>query len=242
MEYKYTDHDNYEDFSSGRVLHGVAGVPNFPVRLGNEIYRRCRSYCPKKDKLMIYDPCCGGGYLLSVLGFLNPEIETLVGSDIDYKMLEVAEKNLSLLSKDGLLKRESELRNLYELYQKTSHKEALESLERFKDRNQICKKRIFKADCTQSTLRELSEFGKEETPDIIITDVPYGNLVKWSGKEQQNHIADKMVLSLESISGPGTILAVISDKNQKICCQRWTRLEKQQIGKRRFEILQLNRD
>ena len=38
MEYKYAENGNYEDFSSGRVLYGGKGIPNFPVRLINEIF------------------------------------------------------------------------------------------------------------------------------------------------------------------------------------------------------------
>ncbi len=44
MEYKYCENGNFEDLASGRVIYGTPGVPNFPVRLGNEIYRRCVEY------------------------------------------------------------------------------------------------------------------------------------------------------------------------------------------------------
>lgn len=37
MEYLYCKNENFEDYSSGRVLHGGKGIPNFPVRLINEI-------------------------------------------------------------------------------------------------------------------------------------------------------------------------------------------------------------
>lgn len=37
MEYLYCKNENYEDYSSGRVLYGGKGIPNFPVRLINEI-------------------------------------------------------------------------------------------------------------------------------------------------------------------------------------------------------------
>lgn len=41
MEYKYIKNQNYEDFSSGRVLYHVGGNPTFPIRLSLEIYERC---------------------------------------------------------------------------------------------------------------------------------------------------------------------------------------------------------
>ena len=40
MEYLYSKNDNYEDFSSGHVIYGGKGIPNFPVRLLNEIFGR----------------------------------------------------------------------------------------------------------------------------------------------------------------------------------------------------------
>lgn len=67
----------------------------------------------------------------------------------------------------------------------------------------------------------------------IITDVPYGNLVEW---EQGKNSMDAMLEQLWRISHENTILAVCMDKKQKINCEKWERLEKQNIGKRKFEI------
>lgn len=49
MEYKFCENDNFEDYSSGRVLYRNRGIPNFPVRLINEIFRRCIYYCENKS-------------------------------------------------------------------------------------------------------------------------------------------------------------------------------------------------
>lgn len=99
MEYKYCENGNYEDFASGRVIYHANGVPNFPVRLVNEIYRRCLQYSNKKTGICLYDCCCRGGYSLTVLGLLNQQsISKVIASDIDIKMLEIANKNLSLLT------------------------------------------------------------------------------------------------------------------------------------------------
>lgn len=62
MQYKYCPNTNFEDLSSGRVIYSSSGVPNFPVRLLNEIFLRCVEYSEKKTHLNVYDPCCGGGY------------------------------------------------------------------------------------------------------------------------------------------------------------------------------------
>ena len=69
MEYLYCKDDNFQDFASGRVLYGGKGIPNFPIRLLLEIYGRALERSNKKEDLVIYDPCCGGGYSLRILGY-----------------------------------------------------------------------------------------------------------------------------------------------------------------------------
>lgn len=229
MEYKFCMDDNFEDLASGRVLYGNCGLPNFPVRLGNEIFRRCLQYTEKKEDVTVYDPCCGGGYFLTVLGFCNEGvIGKVIGSDIDEQMLAHARRNVSLLSKEGLENRKKELVDLYGRYQKQSHKEALDSLARLEEK--VCTSPatlIFQSDCTKKIKERI-------TPDIIITDVPYGNLVEWKGQEE--HPIEPMLEQLSLISHVDTVLCIIMDKKCKISTNEWKRVEKQNIGKRKFEI------
>lgn len=117
MEYRFSPKANYEDLASGRVLYHAKNIANFPVRLQAEIFCRAKQYLPRKTGLTVYDPCCGGGGSLATLGFLfNGEIGTLIGSDVDSGMISCAEKNLSLLSKEGLAARKEELKQWYEAY------------------------------------------------------------------------------------------------------------------------------
>ena len=228
MQYKYCDHENFEDYASGRVLYSAEGVANFPVRLVNEIFGYAREHSVKKRDLCVYDPCCGGGYSLTVLGLMNADvIRQIYGSDIDTKKVEVAKKNLALLSEDGMEKRYAELKALYDLYGKSSHADALESIGRLKKRmhGRIATE-IFVADCTQK-LPPLS-------PDIIITDIPYGNLVEWN--TESIHPLYDMLQQLASISHEDTVLAVSMDKKQSVIHPAWIRKKKQIAGKRKFEI------
>ncbi len=229
MEYKYCENRNYEDFASGRVLYHANGIPNFPVRLVNEIYRRCLQYSDKKTDICLYDCCCGGGYSLTVLGLLNQDsIEKIIASDIDNKMLEIADKNLSLLTKNGIVHRINEINSLYQQYHKDSHKGAIESAERIsalilKD----IEVQLFQANALQIDKMDIR-------PNIIFTDVPYGNLVQWKDGADQ---VDCLLDSLEEICGPDTIIAVSMDKSQKVKNNAsFKRLEKHNIGKRKFEI------
>ncbi len=228
MEYLYCKDENFEDFSSGRVLYGGKGIPNFPVRLLNEIFCRAKSYMNKSEDIVVYDPCCGGGYSLSVLGFFhNSVIGKLYGSDVDENMVVHAVKNTSLLTKYGLSKRREELEKLFAEFQKASHREAIDSCDKLSAmlRSEISTE-IFQADCTKSLPQIL--------PDIIITDVPYGKLVEWNEASLMN--LDEMMDRLWEISHEGCVLAVCIDKKQKCHSDKWIRVEKNNIGKRRFEI------
>ena len=229
MEYIYCNDGNFENYSSGRVLYGGNGIPNFPVRLINEMFGRAVHYLNKKNDLTIYDPCCGGGYSLTVLGFFHSaDIKKIYGSDIDKNMLEHAEKNLSLLKYKGLDERKQELSLLFETYHKSSHKDALQSVEILK--KQLVKpvhSEVFQADCTKS-LPHLDA-------DIIITDVPYGNLVDWDNGEGDS--LELMLDQLAHISNKEMILVISMDKKQKINTAEWNVLEKNNIGKRKFLIM-----
>lgn len=231
MEYKYTQNDNFEDFASGRVIYHMGGEPTFPVRLTLEIYERSLHYSNKKTDITVYDCCCGGAYLLTILGLLkNKSISGLYGSDIDPKSIKLAEDNLGLITNTGMNKRKNELETLYKQYGKSSHKEALESLERVKN---LISKEITASVFTQNVF-EISSL--PFIPDVIITDVPYGNMVEWNeGFGGINQMMD----ALAKICSPETILCICMDKKQKIQTDLFQRLEKQIIGKRKFEIYRM---
>ena len=228
MEYLYCEDANFEDFSSGRVLYGGSGIPNFPVRLLNEIFGRALSYSENRKDVVVYDPCCGGGYALTVLGlFYNDVILKVYGSDIDIGMVSHAKKNVSLLEREGLKQRKSELRTYYEQYGKESHRLAMDSCDKLGEmlQREIASE-IFEADCTKAL--------PEIAPDLMFVDIPYGNLVEWNDDSVVN--TDEMLEQLWKIAKDGAVLAVCMDKKQKCHSDKWQRVEKQNIGKRRFEI------
>lgn len=230
MEYRYGKNENYEDLSAGRVLYNVKGMTNFPVRLAQEIYGRCLQYSPKKSNICLYDCCCGGGYLLTVLGFLNQDtIGRIIGSDIDIEILDVAKKNLSLLSKEGMDKRILEIDQMIASYQKQSHIEAKQSAIKLKG---LIKTNI---DYEVFQCDALKAIDLKIRPDIIIADVPYGNIVSWEGNEE--NVIDKLLDALYKVSSSDTIIGLCMNKKQKIRNEKFASLEKQQIGKRRFQIL-----
>ena len=74
----------------------------------------------------------------------------------------------------------------------------------------------------------------EIQPDIIITDVPYGNLVNWNDNE--GNAVDRLLDSLYEICSSDTVIGLCLNKQQRVRNEKFMRLERQQIGKRRFEI------
>jgi tRNA G10 N-methylase Trm11 len=238
MQYKYCDDGSFEDFASGRVIIHKPGFTNFPVRLAQEIFCRCLFYLKDKTKLCLYDPCCGSGYMLTVLGLLNYDIiETVVASDCDDGALETAERNLRLLTVPGMNERIRHLLGLHAQFNKASHLQAAESAERLK--SLIIKGReintlTFNADILSENILKYNNF----RADIVFTDIPYGNLVPWQKEEGRhtNHLLENLLPILK----PDSVVAVCANKQQAIHSDKFIRKEKQKIGKRKFEIFKLH--
>ncbi|MDR1616037.1 MAG: hypothetical protein LBR98_03410 [Syntrophomonadaceae bacterium] len=235
MVYKFFQKDNYEDFSSGRVISHKSKSPNFPVRLAGEIFCRCLEHINKTNNLCIYDPCCGSAYLLTVLGFLfNEKISAIYASDIEKEFADFARNNLSLLSINGLEKRKNNLMELIKKYNKQSHIAALNSLNRI---SEYIKHEI-KADIFITDILNKNSLGnKMFCSDIVITDVPYGSLVTWSDKTNDpiNILLDTII----PIINKNTIIAIIHNRNQKISNAQYNRADKFKAGHRVVEIMRL---
>lgn len=240
-KYKYTSAEkNYEDYASGRVLYGVRGATNFPVRLGSEIFQHCTAYLKGKGKqgpYRIYDPFCGVAYSLTTLGFLHgKEIESIAASDIDGRILEFADKNLSLLSSEGLEKRIEELKIFIEKYQKEAHKEALKSAYRLRENvlNSI------KIQCFQESALDFEEIPKViPALDIVITDLPYGRLTAWNGNINSSHPVEDFLGKLNRGMSPISIAAIVCDKHQSIPWQGDKSV--MVFGKRKVYLLKIDR-
>lgn len=233
--------ENFEDYSSGRVLYGAPGATNFPVRLANEIFQQCIEYLSKKGKsneYIMYDPFCGAGYMLTVLGLIHgSKIQKIFGSDTDKTILEFAAKNLSLLSVEGIDNRISELKEFIQQYGKTSHKEALESAETLKSNvilHQI-KTELFKYNITDDShlLEKISKI------DLLITDLPYGKLTSYSGLQEGINPVQILLDKIKSRLTATSIVVIVSDKKQKILHKGYVCLKKFKVGKRKIIFLEI---
>ena len=249
MQYKYEKEvQDYSDLSSGRVFYSIPGHPAFPIRLASEIFQRCmasrEAIYGDSSPCTLYDPCCGAAYQLSVLGILHRNhIREIIASDIEEKAVDLARRNLGLLTVAGLDSRMNEINTMIKEYDKESHKEALKSALVLKNKittlNQKhpLRTKIFRSSATdsQTILNNIAA----HSVDIVFTDIPYGQHSQWHGSTS-DELANplwSMLNALIEILSPSSIIAIVSDKKQKVAHEGYQRIEKFQIGKRQVVFL-----
>jgi hypothetical protein len=253
MEYRYATRRNYEDFASGRVFYACPGQPAFPVRLASELFQRSYAHWhalgAEGPCVVIYDPTCGGAYWLVALAYLHwDKIEKIIASDIDSDSIEQAERNLSLLTSDGLDRRIAEIHSMLNDFGKASHAEAAQSASRFRDQlavNQESHRIQVKTFQADSLDMDAIKGGVGDQPiDILLADVPYGQHSEWGGRSLEDRYTPtgEMLQTLIPVLSPGAVLAVVTSKKEKIQHPDYRRLERFQVGKRRIEILTLHQD
>mgnify|MGYP001287659194 CR=1 FL=1 len=244
MEYKYEKHpQNSEDYASGRVLWNAPGTTAFPVRLASELYLRAKAYLlqkSSKEKITIYDPCCGGAYLLTTLGIMHgQDLDRLIGSDIDPRAVELAKRNLSLVNADGINRRIEQITRMIREFGKESHRQALESALRLKDkivrRNAEIDTCCFAADAVRGI--PLDSLVKEV--DLVITDVPYGQTVHWIHEGETEHPLVKLLDNLRPVLSPASVVVIVADKKQTVSHPNFRPLERFKAGKRQVTFLEL---
>jgi 23S rRNA (guanine2535-N1)-methyltransferase len=249
MQYQFAkERPDYSDFASGRVFYNLPGHPAFPIRLVDEIVQRClarREANHLTGPCVLYDPCCGAAYHLGVLACLHwHSFREVIGSDIDQRAVSVAQKNLGLLSVEGLEKRISEISEMLGLYGKEAHKEAFDGAHRLRDRisslikEHPLKTRAFQANALDG--QELREHLKSVAVDIVFADIPYGLHSHWRNPDSNPTMDNPLWQMLDALSGilvSTSIVAVVSDKRQKASHEGYQRIEHFQVGKRRIVLL-----
>ena len=249
MQYKYAiEKVDYSHLASGRVFYSLPGHPAFPVRLASEIFQRClehrKAIYGTTSACVLYDPCCGAAYQLSVLGYLHGEhIREVIASDIDERAVALAERNLTLLNLAGLDRRADEIRKMVEYYGKESHRDAMQSAIILRQRLSALRQEhplegfVFQA---SSTDRErILEKIPARSVDVAFTDVPYGLHSWWQDPEPlaSSDPLGSMLDALLPVLSAASIVAIVSDKGQKTAREDYRRLEQFQVGKRRVTIL-----
>lgn len=246
MEYQYAkERLDYSDLASGRVFHSLPGHPAFPVRLASEIFQRCIAHRKEiyndSTRCVLYDPCCGTAYHLSVAAYLHREyIQEIIGSDVDEQAVALAKRNLELVSVAGLENRITEISDLLKRYGKASHQDALKSAQLLRSHSLTLaqqypvRTRVFRANATKD--KEILNNIRANSVDIVFTDVPYGLHSDWSSVEGIDPISAILDV-LRNVLSSTSIVAIASDKRQKVSHEKYQRIERFQIGKRRVMIL-----
>jgi hypothetical protein len=251
MKYRFArEHKSYEDYASGRVFYGRPGHPALPVRLASEVFQRCLAIRYARGlsrRCVLYDPCCGGAYHLSTLWYLHGrDIRTIVGSDLDLDALTLAERNLSLLTLEGLDRRMAEIEEMVAAFGKPSHVEARESTLRLRQRLALLlqtfdiETRLFQADATDSSA--LAQELAGTSVDVVLTDVPYGWRSEWQGGDNEAVPAGGLLMpvldALRTALTAQAVVAIVADKGQTIAHKEYRRLERFRLGKRQVALLE----
>lgn len=242
MQYKHIKQSqNYEDYSSGRVLSGYSGATNFSVRLTQEIFERCLKYLEKQNNngpYVIYDPFCGVAYTLTILGlFYSDKIKSIFASDINQESIKFAEKNLALLSEQGINRRIAEIESMISQYGKDSHRDALKSALHIKEQlKRSPAVKVFKGDILNK--KPLTEVTQKI--DMVISDIPYGNLTQWN-KEVSSEInpVQKFLDNIKDILSPKSIVVISSNKKQELPHTGYEKVGAFKVGKRKIIFLTL---
>ena len=232
MRYEYAvEKRNYEDFAAGRVLLHRPGATAFPVRLASEVFQRGLAILRAEGKpgpYRVFDPCCGTGYLLAVIGLLHGEhVKAVYASDVDAEMVEFARQNLALLTPAGRAGRIRQLGEFVARFGKQAHREAQASARKISEQQEAntTPALTFAADATRRTLAA-------RHIDLLVADVPYGQITRW----QQGSIYALLDAQQHTLDPPA-VVAVASDKKQKAAHPAYRRVERLVVGKRHVTIL-----
>ncbi|ASU86460.1 rRNA methyltransferase [Nocardiopsis gilva YIM 90087] len=237
MTYRYaTERADRSDLATGHVLRSAPGHPGFPVRLADELFQRAASHLGS-DPLRLWDPCCGSGYLATVLGLLHRDrLAHILATDVDPDALGIAARNLDLLTVDGLAARERELRAGAAEFGKPSFLERADAARRLADGLAGLGGDL------PHTVRPGDAFvpdPPEHPVDLVVTDVPYGDLTHWSGDVPApgTDPLPALLHSLASVLPDHAVLAVTA-RARKIPLPDGVRaLERVRVGNRAAVVL-----
>ena len=258
MVYRFVrERGEYSALASGQVLYSAPGRTAFPVRLASEVFQRCTARLATHSVMppyVLYDPCCGGGQLVTTLGFLHGEwLGEIVGSDVDAEAVRLAARNLALLTPGGLDRRIAELDALRERYGKESHAAALSAARSLHERLPALTEtrpiavRAFQADATRPDA--LARQVRPYSVSLVIVDVPYGRHSTWAegdgpgdraGAGDPDDPGDspvgRLLGAMRPLIVPGGVVAIAAAKGEPVEHEHYRRLERLRVGRRQVAL------
>ncbi|RNL84322.1 rRNA methyltransferase [Halostreptopolyspora alba] len=230
MAYRYaTERVDHTDLASGYVLRSVPGQPGFPARLASELFQRSLAHLDA-DPVGLWDPCCGGGHLAAVLALLHRDrLAHVHASDVDGDSVRIAARNLDLLTERGMAERERELRAGAVEFAKPAFSDRAEAARRLaewlRSRGGDLRHSVWEADA-------FAPVPPERRVDLVLTDVPYGNLAHWAGARPAG---DEVHALLRALSGvlPAEAVLTVTARARRVDLPRGVRaLERVRVGNR----------
>ncbi|TQN33294.1 RRNA methyltransferase AviRa [Haloactinospora alba] len=232
MGYRYArQRADHTDLAQGCVLRSAPGYPGFPVRFASELLQRAAARVEHDGPVGMWDPCCGSGYLATVLGLLHRErLARVLASDVDADAVAVAERNLDLLAEGGLRRRERELRADAERFGKPALTERAEAARRLAGRFSRA------GGALPAVVRRQDAFAPDppDVPvDVVLTDVPYGGLSQWRGlAPAETEPAVSLMAALASVLPGGAVVGVTARTRKVPLPAGVSPLERVRVGNR----------
>lgn len=232
MAYRHaTSRENSADLAG--ALYSAPGFPAFPVRLADEIFRRALAHTAG-SAAHVWDPCCGSAFLLTALALRHRRsIAEVIGTDVDPAALHLARRNLHLLSHDGMAARADELRARGERLDRPHSLAAAAGAQRLARRlaadGGALPRRVAQADVFDPAQLRRALDGRR--PDIVITDVPYGEQTRWLGTGSADGVAG-MVAALGEVLDDGAVIAVATRGRRVLAPGSPPRVESFRVGTR----------
>ncbi|MFC3998161.1 rRNA methyltransferase [Nocardiopsis sediminis] len=205
MAYRYaTERADHSDLASGCVLRSAPGRPGFPVRLAGELFQRAAAHAGQ-GPIALWDPCCGSGHLVTAVGLLHRDrLSRILATDTDDAAVGLAARNLDLLTSEGLAARERELRADAERFGRPSF------LDRAAAARRLSGRLAAMGGDLPCAVRTGDAFAPEPPGrvDVVLTDVPYGDLSHWSGRLPEGDPVSALLRSLAAVLPGGAVIAV----------------------------------
>jgi 23S rRNA G2445 N2-methylase RlmL len=231
LGYRYAvERTDHSALASGHVLRSAPGFPGFPVRLASELFQRAMVHTGG-EPVRLWDPCCGSGYLTTVLGLLHRDLLTGVrATDVDAEAVALAARNLRLLTAEGLAEREEELRRSARDFGRVAFVERAEAA-----RDLAAGLAAQGGDLPhEAAVADVFSLEEGVDADLVVTDVPYGEMTRWEGNVPGG--AGEPMRGLLSSLGrvlPEHAVVVVTARTRRVVLPEGVRaLERVKVGNR----------
>lgn len=236
MSYRYaTERTDHSALASGQVLRSAPGYPGFPVRLASELLQRAMVHV-EGARVRLWDPCCGSGYLVAVLGLLHRDRLTHVrATDVDEDAVGIAARNLELLTARGLAERERELRRSARDFGRVAFVERAESA-----RDLAAGLAATGGDLPhESGVADVFGLTEPVDADLVITDVPYGEMTRWEGGVPESDPIRGLLAAMGRVLPPRAVV-VVTARTRRVPLPEGVRaLERVKIGNRSAALVRV---